>query len=1061
MLDERLNKNVTPLFFSLPTFLRTSQAKHRNLTCDQMSAFFQYVILSLIKTTTSMKQLLSLLLLLSLFTLNASGQTNPTAQGLPYTQDFSLVTHSSSTYPAGWQGHTIATAPGGVYNTTGPTADRTLTASSTAATNSGNVHNFDGKLGFLNSASLDLTLTLALNTSGFQSVEVDYDIMTIRNPHNGGTNTRINEVSLQYRVGTSGAWTTVSGQEYQNNTTEQITAVTTPQKLESKTVMLPAACDNQPVVQVRWASRQVSGGGARPSFALDNINVEGAPIAGANIIVSTSSLPSFGNIEVSSTSASQTYTVSGDDLTGDVTITAPAQFQVSTDNVSFSSSVVLTQSGGNVVGEPVTIYARFSPSSAGAASGNITHSSPSATTQNVAVSGTGVNPPVTYTWIDADGDFQVASNWTPSRTTPAINDILVFNGSLFSGLRTVSNLPATQSVAQIRVINNASVIFTADAAASTLTIDGGLSGDDFEVALGSSLRLDTTASDRAITISITTGETGTLGGTFEVRGAAHRLLAADASSLLVSGTVATLPDFTGNLFGTTNLNSVVFQNGSTYSQGAGSNPFGAGVPNSVVVFQTGSLYRFTAASGAPSLSGRTYANFEYASSQTLNSTGGNPLTVNSLDVLSGTFNLNLTGGITINGNLSVAGGATLGFNPASSNTLTFNGTFQDISNAGTLTFNSNTNIISNSTLLSLGSPITVPGNFTANGEVGGEVLIVGGAITNPDNIGNLGLASFNLPNATPFSSSLLGIDIAAGDALNDVSVSRSTTPVEIGLNIGINRRWVITTTTPSFAARNVTFSWPVSANNGRNPASFQVWKSTDNGATWFPIPGTFNTAGDPITVTVSATSFSEFTVSDADNPLPVQLNSFTGISTIRGVELAWGVSSEQDNAGFIVFRDGQQIAHYSTTPELQGRGTTSEAKTYRYVDASSNLEVGKSYTYTLRSVDFDGTIHTISRNAVVQVSQTPNVAFAYKLEQNYPNPFNPSTRITFSIKDAGFVSLKVYDLLGREVATLVNERRAAGIYDVNFNAANFGSGVYFYTLSSGGFSQTKKMLFVK
>ncbi len=181
---------------------------------------------------------------------------------------------------------------------------------------------------------------------------------------------------------------------------------------------------------------------------------------------------------------------------------------------------------------------------------------------------------------------------------------------------------------------------------------------------------------------------------------------------------------------------------------------------------------------------------------------------------------------------------------------------------------------------------------------------------------------------------------------------------------------------------------------------------------------------------------------------------------MRGVELAWNVASEQDNAGFIVLRNGQQIAHYNTTPELRGRGTTSEAKTYRYVDVSG-LQVGSSYTYTLRSVDLDGTIHDINRTVVVQVTQTPTVAYTYKLEQNYPNPFNPSTRITFSIKNAGFVSLKVYDLLGREVATLVSENRPAGIYDVAFNASNLGSGIYFYTLTSGGFSQTKKMLFVK
>ncbi|MFQ3608556.1 MAG: T9SS type A sorting domain-containing protein [Chloroherpetonaceae bacterium] len=1010
-----------------------------------------------------MKRLLSLLLLFTLFTLNASGQTNPTPQGLPYSQDFSSVTHASTIYPAGWQGHTISTTPGATYNTAGPTADRTLTANSTAATSSGNVHNYDGKLGFLNTASLDLTLTLALNTTGFQSVQVDYDIMTIRNPYNGGTNTRINEVSLQYRVGVSGSWTTISGQEYENNTTEQIGVVTTPQKLESKSVTLPAACDNQPVVQVRWASRQVSGSGSRPSFAIDNISVTGTPLGGPSISVSPSSLPSFGSVQVGDHSTSQTYTVSGDNLTGDVTVTAPAQFEVSTDNTTFSSSLTLTQSGGDLVGEPVTIFARFSPSSVGVASGNITHTSPSATTQTVSVSGTGVPPPTTYTWnVDADGDFQVAANWSPNRTLPVINDILVFNGSSLTGTRTISNLPASQTIGQLRFINNASIYFTADAANSVLTIDGGLSGDDFEIASGSLLRLDTTANDRTITISITSGETGTIAGTFEARGAAHRLLAASASSLTIQdgGLVATLPDFTGNLFGTSSLNSVVFENGSIYDQGAGSNPFGATAPNSVVVWQTGSLYRFSAASGAPALSGRTYANFEYASPQTLNSTGTNPLAVNDLTVSNGTFNINLTGGVTINGNVEVSSGDTLTFSPATTNTLTFGGSFQSLFSPGTLTFNSNTNIVVNSTVLTLSSPITVPGNFTANGEVGGEAVFVGGTVTNPNNIGNLGIPPFNLPNATPFSSTLLGISIAVGDALNDLTLSRRTDPVEVGSSTGILRRWRITTSTTSFAPRDVIFTWPVSANNGRNPATFQVWKSTDNGASWFPIPGSFDISGDPMSVTISATSFSEFTISDADNPLPVLLNSFTGISTMRGVELAWGVASEQDNAGFIVFRDGQQIAHYSTTPELRGRGTTSEAKTYRYVDASG-LEVGKSYTYTLRSVDLDGTIHTIDRSVVVQVSQSPNLVFSYKLDQNYPNPFNPSTKITFSIKNAGFVSLKVYDLLGREVATLVNENRAAGIYDVNFNAAGLGSGVYFYTLTSGGFSQTKKMMIIK
>lgn len=89
------------------------------------------------------------------------------------------------------------------------------------------------------------------------------------------------------------------------------------------------------------------------------------------------------------------------------------------------------------------------------------------------------------------------------------------------------------------------------------------------------------------------------------------------------------------------------------------------------------------------------------------------------------------------------------------------------------------------------------------------------------------------------------------------------------------------------------------------------------------------------------------------------------------------------------------------------------------------------------------------------------VPAAYKLTQNYPNPFNPTTKINFSIVKAGFVSLKVFDLTGREVAILVNENVTNGTYSVDFNAANLTSGIYFYTLRTSDFSETKKMMLVK
>jgi hypothetical protein len=85
----------------------------------------------------------------------------------------------------------------------------------------------------------------------------------------------------------------------------------------------------------------------------------------------------------------------------------------------------------------------------------------------------------------------------------------------------------------------------------------------------------------------------------------------------------------------------------------------------------------------------------------------------------------------------------------------------------------------------------------------------------------------------------------------------------------------------------------------------------------------------------------------------------------------------------------------------------------------------------------------------------------FKLYQNYPNPFNPFTTINYQIPKAGFVSLKLYDVLGREITTLVNEEKPAAKYDIEFKADNLGSGVYFYQLRAGDFVQTKKMLLIR
>lgn len=208
-----------------------------------------------------------------------NGQTNPAAQALPYSQNFSGLAHVSSTYPSGLQGWNLSGAGSGfTYRVTDAIANYALLASADATSNSAGVKNYNGKIGFLSSGSGDAAICLAINTTGLGSISVGYDIMTIRNPYDGGTNTRINEATLQYRVGTLGNFTTLTSIAYQNNSTTQTSAVTTPQNLQSKSVTLPSACNNQSIVQLRWTQIDVTGAGARPSFAVDNIAISGSAI---------------------------------------------------------------------------------------------------------------------------------------------------------------------------------------------------------------------------------------------------------------------------------------------------------------------------------------------------------------------------------------------------------------------------------------------------------------------------------------------------------------------------------------------------------------------------------------------------------------------------------------------------------------------------------------------------------------------------------------------------------------------------------------------------------------
>ncbi len=194
-----------------------------------------------------------------------------------------------------------------------------------------------------------------------------------------------------------------------------------------------------------------------------------------------------------------------------------------------------------------------------------------------------------------------------------------------------------------------------------------------------------------------------------------------------------------------------------------------------------------------------------------------------------------------------------------------------------------------------------------------------------------------------------------------------------------------------------------------------------------------------------------------DVPLPVELASFTSSVNKRNVNLSWSTSSENNNSGFEIERyllNDQGIIDWTKTGSVRGFGYSNTTQIYYFEDR--NLSSG-TYKYRLKQIDFNGNFkyYEMTGEAVIGVPDK------FYLSQNYPNPFNPVTHLEFGISNAGFVSLKVYDVLGNEVAALVNENKPAGYYSVDFSGEKYASGIYYYRLKTNGYIETKKMLLVK
>ena len=798
-----------------------------------------------------------------------------------------------------------------------------------------------------------------------------------------------------------------------------------------------------------------------------NVQLNGTTAAagGPLITVTPTSLTGF-TAAPGVPTAEQTYTVGGTALTADIVITPPVGFEIATVSggpyTLNPATITLMQTAGTVATQ--TIYVRMNSVVIGANTGNITHTSAGSNNPNVALTGNVVPLiPVAYVWIGFNGDWQVAANWAPARLFPATNDSLLFTSASINDV--ITNVP-TQTVGYIGASLLTGTTLQAAASGNTLTI-GNLSGTDFFVEAGSSFNVSTINS---LALNLVTGATASISGNMTFTTGAHKLTAADANAVTFnSGSVFIAgAGFTGNAFGTnpSAFNSVIFANGSTYRYTTGGNPFALGQPASIVVFQTGSLYKHESILN-PSVSGRTYANFELdapALTPIIN-TGLALLTIDNLTVTNGSISFGMTtGGFDLKGNVTVTSGDTLRFAPTSAGTLTFKGTTaQSISNSGTLSFNAFQNVIMNNAAgLTLNAPISLLGTLTltsgiinttvANLLTMGAAASVSGAsntsyVFGPvKKIGNtaftfpvgktngyLPLRVSNFTGASAVTDELTAEYIrASGSALGPITapfINRVSACEYWNLNLNNGIPTV-----------DLTLYW-----NANNPCNgTYISNVTDIEIAHF-VAGTWNsssvgfsaTTGTAATGDVTWTGvsiFSPFTIASrtAANPLPIIINYFTGTKNNGTHLLNWKVTCVSVPSATIEMERSTDGRNYGSIYSIFATALRCQ-QPFNYTD--NTPAKGVNY-YRLKMTDADGKITystVVSLINAIKGIDVLNIA---------PNPVVNSTfnlKVSTALKTQ--MEIVITDMQGRilqkQAVSLI-----AGFNSIPMNVKNLAAGTY-------------------
>lgn len=498
--------------------------------------------------------------------------------------------------------------------------------------------------------------------------------------------------------------------------------------------------------------------------------------------------------------------------------------------------------------------------------------------------------------------------------------------------------------------------------------------------------------------------------------------------------------------------------------------------------------------GSAFISGSGTVSFTGSSTQQIS--GSNTTTFYNLNINTNSSNVDLTQDITITNDLTLQNG----FLRSGTQTITvqgditntgssnaFNGqtgtveltsaSTQSIGGTASITFNNLTVNNSSSSGITLDTDISVSSSFlitdgdivTGTGQTVtlGSSASISGETSDHYVIGNLSTTRTVGSGSSNFGG--IGFDIAAGpDNLGDVTVKRvsgSDGIITVDSKPGIARRWVVSVTgaNPFATPRQITYEWVAADDNFKDLSNMRVYKRPSEGSGEFSGVDDYkdiSTGSDTRSITVNQYGFSEVTVSDDENPLPVDLKFIRADLENDYVVVRWMVATERENFGFHVQRRYLQkeknpdLILWNDIGFVEGRGTTQESKLYSFVDRDAS-EAG-NYEYRLRQEDYDGEFKQFGP-VVVNLSAPEKL----KLNPNYPNPFNPTTTISWYVPEQSHVRLEVFDVTGRRVAILVNESMPAGRFTKTFNASNYASGLYFLRLVSNGTQYVQKMYLLK